>query len=426
MATALEPEIQETKDKAFPIWLNFFWFGLIIYIASYVISTTDEVNYVVCNIFQILGLLFLMPSAILLISLRIANNYFRIIFYIYFIWLIGVVLRGIEFDYQTTKQLLFDPNSGIFLYLVPCVIFIPLTPSFLKRLFDVIVILSVIYLIYDLIFIRQLLYPRENMRSQAMFEYFTQQLSLPGGFLLLTYIYHSKKRNLLILFIMVMTFLLAVIRARRGLILMSFSMLFFSYFIYQYVNKNKIINIIVSLFLVLIVTYGVLIIYSENRKDTFSLLTERIGQRTRTEVEQFFYRDLKTKDWIIGKGLNGEYFCPGVSEGIGRISIFRKVIETGYLQVILNGGIISLGLLLLIAVPAMFKGIFFSENVLSKAAGIWIFLFLIYMYPGTITKFSVHYILVWISIGICYSENIRKIPEIRMEKIFKGKNLQFP
>lgn len=412
---------EEIADKTLLIAINLFWFGFIIYTASYVISTSDEVSYVVCNLFQILGLMLLLPSAVILISLKIKNNFLKIVFFIYCLWLISIVLRGIELDYLTIKQLLFDPNSGMFLYLVPLVLLIPITPAFLRKVFDVIVILGIVYLMYDMIFIKQLLFPYENMRSQSIFEYFTQLLSLPGGFLLLSFIYHSRKKNLLVLFILLVTFILAVVRARRGLIIMSFSMLFLTYFIYQYVNKTRVINIVISLFLLLIVTYSVVRTYSENRKDTFSLITERIGQKTRSEVEQYFYRDMKTKDWIIGKGLNGEYFCPGVTEGIGRITIYRKVVETGYLQVILNGGLISLVLLLLIAIPAIINGIFFSKNILSKAAGIWIFLFLIYMYPGTITKFSLHYILVWISIGICYSDHICKMSEENVRYLFAGK-----
>jgi hypothetical protein len=398
-------------DKAVLVALNLFWFGFILYIGSYVISATEQVNYVICNLFQVLGLLLLLPSVVILIHIKIESSYLKIVYFIYCLWLIGVVLRGIEFDYQTIKQLLLAPNSGMFLYLVPFVLLIPITPAFLKKVFVVIVVLCIVYLIYDMLFIRQLLFPTENLRSQGITEYFTQQLSLPGGFLILTYIYHSRKVNLFVLFTVIVTFVLAVIRARRGLMFMSFSMLFFSFFIYQYVNKTKVVNIILSLFFVLIMTFVAVKIYNEKRKDTFSLITERIGQRTRSEVEQYFYRDMDAQDWLIGKGLNGEYFCPGVTEGIGRITIYRKVIETGYLQVILNGGLISLVLMLLIAIPAMFIGIFFSKNILGKTAGIWIFLFLLFMYPGTPTIFSLNYMLVWISISICYSEKIRNMSD---------------
>lgn len=422
MDTSLDEVKVQNTIMTSAVAMNLFWLGFIVYIASFVISTSDEVNYVICNIFQITGLLLMVPSAVLLMSLKIENTYLKAVFFVYILWLLSVVVRGIQFDYESIKQLLFDPSSGLFLYLVPLVILIPVNSSLIKRLFTTIAALCIIYLLYDLIFIRQLLYPYENMRSQAMFEYFTQHLSLPGGFFLLTYIYHSKKNNLLILFTLAVTFVLAVIRARRGLMLMSFSMLFFAFFIYQYENKTRVVNIIVSLFFVIIVTYGVVRIYSENRKDTFSLITERIGQQTRMEVEQYFYRDLKTKDWIIGKGMNGEYFCPGVNEGEGRITIYRKVIETGFLQIILKGGVISLGLLALIAIPAIFKGLFNSRNILSKAAGIWVLLLFFFLYPATPTMFSLHYIIVWISIGICYSDRLRNLTDLEILNALKPVN----
>jgi hypothetical protein len=411
----------EPVDRASVAAINLFWLGFLIYVVSYTISATDEVNYVVCNVFQLLGLFLLLPSSAILIYLKIENSFLRIMFFTYILWQVATVIRGFEFDYEVAKQLLFDPNSGAFLYLAPVIMLIPVNINFLKKIFQVIIVLSIFFIFYDIIFIRQLVYPSENMRSQAMIEYFTQQLSLCGGFLLLTYFYSSRKANLFILFTMAVTFLLAVIRARRGLIFMTFSMLFFSYLIYHYINKTKVVNMVLSLFLITIITFVAIRVYNENRKDTFSLITERINQRTRSEVVKYFYRDMQAKDWIIGKGLNGEYFCPGVTEGVGRITIYRRVVETGYLQVILNGGLISLVLLLLIAIPGMVRGIFYSKNILSKAAGIWIFLFLLFMYPGTITKFSMHYLLVWISIGICYSNQICSLPDETIREMFTSK-----
>lgn len=411
MSELQDIKITQANNKISDIASPIFWLGFIIYSASYTISETAQVNYVICNIFQIIGMFLMLPSAVILISIRIESIFFKVLFLVFILWQILTVIRGIELNYQIAKVLLFDPNMGIFLYIAPVVALIPVSRPFLKRTFQTIIVLSIIYLLYDILFLRQLLYPQENMRSQAIFEYFTQQLSLSSGFMLLTFIYHKRRVNLFILFTIFVTFMLAVIRARRGLIFMTFSMLFFTYLIYQFENKTKVINIILSLFILTSITFVGVRIYNEHRKNTFSLITERIGQRTRSEVERYFYRDMQTRDWLFGKGFNAEYFCPGVTEGVGRITIYRKVVETGYLQVILNGGIVSLTLMLLIIIPAMIKGIFYSRNILTKAAGIWIFLFLLYMYPGTITKFSMHYLLVWVSVGICFSEKIRNLTD---------------
>ncbi|MDP4222857.1 MAG: hypothetical protein Q8868_06030 [Bacteroidota bacterium] len=412
--------IEKATGKTALVAEDLLWLGFIIYIASFVIASTDSVNYVVCNIFQILGIALMLPSAVILFNTKIENGYLRIVFFIYILWLLAAVIRGIKFDYEFLKLLLFDPNKGIFLYLVPLFILIPLTPTFLKKLFNTIVILGIIYLLYDLLFIKQLLYSGENLHSQGLSEYFIQQLSLPCGFILLTFIYHTRKINLFALLIMGVSFLIAVIRARRGLIFISFSMLTFAWLIYQMTNKTRVINIVLSLFFITIIAYAAIGIYNQNRKETFSLITERISQRTRSQVEQYFYRDMKTTDWIIGKGLAGEYFCPGVNEGEGKITVYRTVIETGFLQIILNGGIISLSLFILITLPAIIKGLFYSRNFLAKAAALWVVLLLLYLYPAAPVIFTLNYIIVWISIAICYSEEIRKLSNDEMLEILKA------
>ena len=402
----------DNPDQRTLIAVNLFWLGIITYMTAYTIATTDTVNWIVCNLIQLAGLFLFIPSAIYLVHVKIEDNYLRIIFSLYCVWFTVVILRGISFDYLSIKRLLFDPNFSIFLYLVPFVMLFPKTIYFYKRTFYTILILGVFYILYDLMYLKYLLYSAgDNTTSMGIVEHFSQNLGLPCGLLLLTFVYHSRKQNLFAFFVLILTFLFAVIRARRGLILMSFSMLFFSYYIYQFANKTKIVNIVFSFFIIIIISFVAVKIYEANKKDSFRLITERIGQQTRSQVEQYFYRDMNTKDWIIGKGIDGKYYCPGVIEGVSGISIYRNVIETGYLQVILNTGLLGLGIILLIAIPAIIKGLFYSNNILSKAAGIWIFLFLIYMYPGTITRFSMHYILIWICIGICYSKDIRSLSE---------------
>ena len=130
---------------------------------------------------------------------------------------------------------------------------------------------------------------------------------------------------------------------------------------------------------------------------------ERGTNDTRTGVEVYFFNDLNTVTGSLVKGINGQYFCPDIDEN--SISGYRRIIETGYLQIILNGGIISLVLILLITIPAIFKGLFYSRNTLSKAAGTWVFLWVVYLYPTTMQGFSLYYAIFWMAVGICYSES---------------------
>lgn len=412
----------KNSQEKITIPLNIFWLGFLIYVFSNVISQSGNFNYALCNLFQLLGMLMFIPSTIYLIRFKIENKYLGSLYTIFLLWAAGVILRGIKLDYTSLKVLLFHPMIGVFPYLVPVVLLFPRSPEFLKKIFQVIILMGIIYLGLCLVFIKDLLINYNDVRSQGLCEAFTQDLALPSGFILFTTIYHSGKRIWFALFVTIAAFLLAVIRARRGLMFMTFNILFLSFLFYQYVNKTKVIYIIISFFIIILVSAAAVKIYNDNRKDTFGLITERIGKETRSAVENYFYKDLKSKDWIIGKGINGQYFCPGVTEGVGRISIYRSVIETGYLQIILNGGIVSLVLILLITIPAMVKGFFYSKNLFSKATATWIFLFFLYEYPGVPSIFTFNYILVWISIGICYSEEIRQIPESEMIALLSQKN----
>jgi hypothetical protein len=156
-------------------------------------------------------------------------------------------------------------------------------------------------------------------------------------------------------------------------------------------------------------------IYSENQRGIFSYISDRLNEGiddTRAGVEEDLFQDMEFKDWVIGKGINGSYYSPGLDGEDFRD--YRTGIETDYLAIILKGGLINLGLLLLIAIPAIFKGLFYSRNILSKAAAIWILLYLLDLYPTPVTDFTLNYLLVWISIGICYSNTIRNISENKM------------
>lgn len=400
--------------------MNFFWLGVIFYMVSHALASTDKVNYILCNVFQILGLAMMIPSGIAAFKLKIEDVSLKILFVLYMCWSVFIVIQGVKFDYETIKLMLFNPFRGIFLYFVPLILFYPKKISYYVKLIEAILVLSGIYLILILIFIKDLLIMGNNVTSQGLIENFSQFLAIPAGFVLLTFVYYKRKLNLFALFIISITFILAVIRARRGLMFITMTMLLFSYLVYQIANKTKVVNTVISFFVLIIIAYSAILVYERNRKDTFSLITERFEQNTRSRVEEYFYQDLKPVDWVFGKGMLGEYFCPGVEEGVGRVTIYRSVIETGYLQVILNSGLIGLVLLLLILIPAMIRGFFRSKNILSKTAAIWIFLFLLYMYPGSFVIFSVYYILVWISVGICYSDQIRNMSDNDIKSIVQS------
>lgn len=413
---ALEPGITLNQSR----FLNIFWSGFLIYTVGFIVGTTGTISIALAQLFQVFGLLLFIPSTMALIKFRLRNRYLQVIYTIYCSWLLVVVARGMSLDYVAIKNMLFDPYNGIFLYLVPFIILFPIHLSNYKKLFISITVLSIIYLLYDLMFINRLI--QTGSSSRTMLEYFAKTLGIPAGFLLFTYVYQSKKTTIIAGMAILATLLLAIIGARRGLMFMTGVILIFSFIIYCYENRRRAINVVFSvlagLFLLL---YTGSMFYNDDIK-LFTFAKERMDEDTRTMVELFFYDDMEQQDWLYGRGMNGLVAAP-VSlkeDHVGGKPGYRDGIETDYLKIILKGGLISLGLLLLIAVPAIFLGIFYSKNILAKAAALWIILWMLSLYPTNVTNFTMNYLIVWLSIGFCYSKHLRNLPEELVRERFRA------
>lgn len=398
--------------------LNLFWLGFIIYTLSWAIGRTERIDIKICQGIQVIGLVMLFFYAVSLIEFKFNNGYLRFIYIIYCGWLLGVVFRNLHdlANYSYLKDFFFSGYEGM-LYFAPILLLFPRNFTFYKKLFDTAIILGICFLIYDVIFIKDLLNSDHSTSDvgQSLAEAFSD-LSFSSGFIVLTYAYHTKKRQLVALAVTVAALLIAVVRARRGLILMYSEILLVSYLLFVFHSKLKFVVIYLTIFAAIMGALYLSGVYRPANNKFFGFLVNRGDEDTRSTVELYFHDDMKPKDWLIGRGTNGQYFCPDVEEN--QLTNYRHTIETGFEQTILKGGIISLGLFLLMAVPAIFLGLFYSKNTLSKVGGIWILMSLINSYPGTINAFTLQYLLVWVSIGICYSKEIRKMPDNNIKNIF--------
>lgn len=411
------------RDEVKPLNFILFWGGFISYSVFQTANSIYLLSFSICAPFEILGMISLIIGAFNIVTLRIKDSYLHVLFIFYFIWLLLVIFRDAPqiANFTMMKVVLFSPyGSGGLLYFVPLAVFLPKNRVFYRKTFNAIVALGIIYLLLSLLRAKQLLVAGDNPESQEMLETLSV-LSIPCGFILCTFVYHSKSRNLVALGVVALTLLFAIIRGRRGLSLYCSSILLFAYLIYLHGSKKKYIHVyILFLFFCLGGLYLNRMAYHIQQNRIFGFFAERGDDDTRTGVELYFYNDMKTKDWIAGKGILGSYYCPDISES--QQTNFRDDIETGYLQMILKGGIVSLIFFLLITIPAIIKGIFFSRNTLAKASGIWILLFLSTLYPRDETKFSANYILVWMSIGLCYNKNLRNMDEQEIFGFLKKEN----
>ena len=141
-------------------------------------------------------------------------------------------------------------------------------------------------------------------------------------------------------------------------------------------------------------------------------IESRISVDTRSDLYDRFYKEMR-ENLVFGKGMNGTYFSPiyGNNKVDGIIFnkvVYRNVIENGYLQLLLTGGIVHIVFFFLVMLPATYLGIFRSSNQFAKACGSLILLQLLNMFLYGLPTLSLSYVLVWVCVGVCYKPSIRK------------------
>lgn len=409
----------ESDIRTSAAW-NYFWFGFLLYALGFSFPGYNiSIKYL--QAIQIVGIVLLVFSGFYLIRWSFENLYLKVLFLIYILWSVVTIFRGFTFNYNVIKILIFFAPFSILIYFVPLILIFRGSLTYIKKIFSVIIILNLNFLIYVFIYRDLLIHgdSRDPYKAIVFIGVLVQFLSLPSAYILLTYFYHKKRIVFFSLFILILTFIFATIMARRGLMFMTLCFLVSSYLIFYFLNSGTILKVLISIILFVLVIFFAYITYSKNQSGSFSLISSRIHEDTRTGVEVAFYNDLSTLDWIIGKGIDGKYYAPNISLDYGKFVLYRREIETGYLQIILKGGLISLVLYLLITIPAIFIGLFSSKNILAKASAIWIFLHTLFLYPSYVNMFSFSYLMIWISVGICYSKTIREKSDEEIKDILK-------
>lgn len=413
------------KDKSEQILsrnINIFLVGYLLYSFAFVLTRTNPsyLIYIANELLCFLGLA--MVTFSLMASIRMKNSvsgYVKVIVALLIIWFYVLVAWSLPFEFDFIKAKLFMGESSLMAYFVPLVVFIPNKLKFIKKAMTGVVVLGVVYFLF-LIFFKDVIfkfYGNSVENNRYVFEFCAKWLSLCVGFLILTFSYQSKKIKIFAIVLVLAMLLVAIFRARRAIMFMSLVPVLMAAVIYIAQSRYKLLAIITSIFIGIGVFFFAIQAYESNQGGLFGNLESRIDQDSRSGVEDCFINDFTFTDWIVGRGFTGRYFCPNVDEN-NEVSGYRTMIETDYLMIILKNGSIYLAMLLLVLIPAVFKGIFRSQNILSKAAGCWILFWIICLYPANVFGFSMNYLLVWLSVGICYSKEIRNIPDAVLKDYF--------
>lgn len=356
---------------------------------------------------------FVYSSIKLLNDFKFENSYFKFIFTLFLCYQLVLVIRGWSFSYNDIKE--FMQTGYVFWpFIIPLFIFFDKDIVSYGLLFKWIYYSGVFFLVICLLF------PFLLLRRITAETFIT--LFIPCGFLLLNATYISNKKTNLSFFLIFISIISLTYLARRSALGTLLGFVVSAYFL-NMISKSK--SKLFRYFPILIIV-GVFLIFSqffENSKEVlFNKMALRLSEDTRSGVFDRFFYFLKD-NMVFGTGMNGTYYCPmweGEIDGeIFGATQYRNLIENGYLQLILTGGIVHIVLFLLVLLPAAIRGIFMSSNQFSKACGIVIFLRLIDMLFYGLPTLTLSYILIWICVGICYKTSITRMTDDEMRIEFK-------
>jgi hypothetical protein len=216
---------------------------------------------------------------------------------------------------------------------------------------------------------------------------------------LLCYEFVPNKYKWTAIFTSIFTLLLITYLARRSGIFMYVLYFFGMYYLYleQPEKKHRFPKII----LVVAITSILFAVVKNNSDSTFSLLFERLEDDTRSTVDDAIIDYLNSENaWLFGKGIEGAYKHSD-------FELPRYTHETGYLYLILKGGVIYLFLYVSLILHAAYLGFFKTKNRLTKALALYAFFHLIFLIPFGLPNFGLEYLFVWIAFAFCESSNLR-------------------
>lgn len=242
-------------------------------------------------------------------------------------------------------------------------------------------------------------------------EQFTRVTVFEGALVILFLSSHillnSHKLKISLFLFVFSIILLSTIYGRRS-IFIDYTLILFFFMLIRYQNKNfsKSYKTIYTFSLIILISM-VLLLTSDS---IFNLYIFERGfnmdawETSRGQVIDEFFRDFNsTKDWIFGRGLNGQVLrsLSKSKDGMG------SGIENGFLHTILKGGLVYLFLQLIIFIKAFYLGWMKSNNDLAKAMASLIPIHIIGMVAFNLPSFSVRYILLWIVVSVLLTSDLR-------------------
>ena len=245
----------------------------------------------------------------------------------------------------------------------------------------------------------------------------------PGGMLypisfFLVYMSKIKKSwKYVISAAFIFSILAALLQGRRSSTFMTIAYFVIPFLLYHFHSFSKFLRILPIVVVIYIICYFNISSFSNFIEDNFTILASRIEQDTRTGTENDFFNDLHNEDWVFGRGLTGTFVSPS-AQNVDKLH--RTEIETGYLNIILHGGLVMLLPLLCIMLYASYVGLTKSKNLFCKICGAFVLFYALGMYKlvGNI-GLSLNGLMLVCAARICCSYSWRNLTDYEIINILK-------
>lgn len=354
------------------------------------------------------------------------NGIESFLFKTYIVLVVVMVVRGYIVDYRYIWQNwlgslnyhIFSPTY-ILPYFLPLFIFIGIKRIEFRTLLQLNYMFNFLFLFFFIINIESIY--KNGLSQIAGFSIENSQMGLAAdtvffftstSFFVLCKDFIPKKQwrfNMILLFLAIITL---AVGSRRGGVAIFILLLLGALLIY--VQSFKGFKKIFGLIAISLVTLGLTGFYFASQDTLFKYINERGAEDTRSIVDVTLLQQMSSTELWLGKGLNGRYYLPILEDDY--LDGWRYGSETGFYNLVLKGGyVLAIIYIFVLLIPAL-KGIFKSNNSLTKALGIYILLSLIELYPFGWLQFDLKYFVIWIGVIFCWSPAIRRMNNLEIKK----------
>lgn len=224
----------------------------------------------------------------------------------------------------------------------------------------------------------------------------------------------SKKERMLTLFIWGMYLFLMLLNARRNV---TFTLVLYGIFSYLMTLLDDWKRHPAKVFMIITGSILGLLLLQLNMDNltsgAFKRMSNRATEDSRSGVEELFFVDFASspaEDWFFGRGMDGGYYQIMKDEDTGEVSDNRKVIETGYLHMILKGGLVYALCIVLIIFNAIGCARRDKDVIVSRYFVMVMLSYLIDLYTtAPICSYMPRTIIFWFVVGVMTQKRKKQI-----------------